>query len=356
MENRHSFYNSPNLPIISLILFFLLLGTSLYFFGHLLLPFIFGVVIAYALTPGMNRLMQWKIPRIVATSLMVLLFFLSLILLLFVALPFLKTELVDLAKGLPDYVERGQKVLQPVIDFIARNQQAANIQDKLSNHVGDLVNWVIALVINILTSGMVVANILSVVVITPIISFYLLKDWDSFLQTTLNLLPKKSQSIAIELAKNIDKTLGGYFRGQLMVCFILGVYYIIGLSFLKLEYAVTIGLLTGILVFIPYVGFLTSLTVALSLSFAQFGDWTPILLVTGVYALGQTLETTFLSPFFIGDRIGLHPVWMILALLVGGATLGFVGILFSIPIAAILGVFMRTILAHYRNSVFYRSI
>lgn len=356
MENRNSFYNSPNLPIISLILFFFLLGLSLYFFGHLLIPFIFGAVIAYALTPGVNRLIKWKMPRIIATGIMVLFFFLSLILLLFVALPFLKTELVKLAEGLPDYVERGQKVIQPLLDFISRNQQVVNIQDKLSDHLGDLVNRVIALVINILTGGMVVANILSAVVITPIISFYLLKDWDNFLQSTLNLLPKKSQSIAIELAKNIDKTLGGYFRGQLMVCLILGLYYIIALSFLKLDYAITIGLLTGFLVFIPYVGFLTSLTVALSLSFAQFGDWTPILLVASVYALGQTLETTFLSPFFIGDRVGLHPVWMILALLVGGATLGFIGILFSIPIAAVLGVFMRTILSHYRNSVFYRSI
>jgi len=211
------------------------------------------------------------------------------------------------------------------------------------------------LVVNILTGGLVLANLLSLVVITPILVFYLLRDWKVFIEHLERNLPKNYRASIVNLGKEMNKSLGGYVRGQSVVCLCLATIYTTGLWLVGLDYAFTVGIISGLLAFIPYVGFIISFTVAIGLALAQFPDWISVGLVALVYATGQTLEATLLTPKLVGDRIGVHPVWIIFALFAGGSLFGFVGVLFALPVAAMTAVLVRAFMRSYRNSVYFKG-
>jgi predicted PurR-regulated permease PerM len=204
------------------------------------------------------------------------------------------------------------------------------------------------------TKGEALVSVLSLLVVTPVVAFYLLVDWDRVVSSLDSLVPLPRRQTVYELMGEINKALSGYVRGQLLVCGILGVYYAIALTLAGLNFGLLIGVVSGFLTFIPYVGSLTALVVSFAVAVAQFyPDWTRILIVPGVVLVGQFLEGNVLSPKLVGGSVGLHPVWLIFALLACGYFFGFVGLLLAVPLAAAIGVLTRFAIARYRSSAFY---
>jgi len=321
-----------------------------YFIQNILMPFVIGLLVAYSFNPLVNKLENIKIPRTLS-ALLVILIFLSLIgSILFFAIPFLSTELIKLAKNLPEYGERLLLLMTPIFDTVTQyigTEDIAHLQETAKQHIGEMFNWGFKVLTNVLTGGLALANLLSLIIITPFVAFYLLRDWQDIAQTTQKLIPKKYTASWIELTTQIHDTLGGFIKGQATLCLILAIIYSIGLSLVNLDYAITIGIFTGLLAFIPYVGVFIGVSVGLGMAFAQFEDWTSIVLVAIVFFVGQIIEGSILAPMLVGDRVGLHPVWMIFALLAAGTLFGFVGLLFAVPIAALIGVLVRFSYKHY---------
>jgi predicted PurR-regulated permease PerM len=191
------------------------------------------------------------------------------------------------------------------------------------------------------------------ILITPVVAFYMLRDWDTFVAKVDNLLPRRSKEDIRGLFKQIDKALSGFIRGQVSVCLILGTYYSLGLHFIGLELGLLVGFLAGIISFIPYVGSISGFVVSIALAFAQFNDPTKVLEVVLIFGIGQFVEGNFLTPKLVGENVGLHPVWVMFALLAGGVLLGFLGLLIAVPVAAVLGVLTRYVLNNYKKSSLY---
>ena len=332
-----------------------LFSVFIYFISGILLPFLTALILAYALNPGVERLEKWGVPRLIATCSVVLVLFLSIGGFLFGIIPFLKAELMDLIHNLPSYSERAYTALIPFWEKLNGWEYFNFFQQKLSDHIEEMLSWIMKVIVNVLTSGMALANLISLVVITPILVFYLLRDWTLILKNVEKNLPKPYTQTIVSLGKEINKTLGGYVRGQAIVCLALTLIYTTGLWLVDFQYAFVVGGISGLLAFIPYVGFLTGLTVAVGLAFSQFSDLGSVGLVALVYGGAQVLEATLLTPKLVGDRIGLHPVWIIFALLVGGTLFGFMGVLFALPLAAMIGVLMRALMRVYRGSVYYKT-
>ena len=225
----------------------------------------------------------------------------------------------------------------------------------LSKSIGMILKSFANGLLNILTGGVVLFNVVSMLMITPIVLFYVLRDWQGVENQMSDLIPEKNKKNVIPILQEINTTLSGFIRGQSMVCLSLGLFYGIGLSVIGLESGLLVGLLSGILSFIPYFGFLTGVILSVFLAItthASFNLWIGIAIV---FILGQILEGYVLTPKLVGDKVGLHPVWVIFALFAGGALLGFIGVLLAVPIAAVIGIFMRRLIGWYRTSVIYKG-
>ncbi len=324
----------------------------------ILLPFIAGFIGAYVLNRPARCLEHLKISRGVASALLILAVIIILALVGLIALPYLQQELFLFAQSIPKLAEKAFTFVTPILDKTSQNIGAQDIDElksQLTNQVGVVLKWSIDVLINILGNGMALANILSLVVLTPIIMFYLLKDWPKLINHVDSFLPKSHVNTIRKNAKIIDTTLAAYARGQAIVCLILMCLYSVSLWSLGLKQGIFIGILTGFLSFIPYIGMLVGFTVSMGISFSQFSDWSSIGSIGLVFIVISLIEANFLTPRFIGDKIGLHPVWIIFALLSGGTLFGFVGILLALPIAATLGVLVRILMDWYLSSPLYLS-
>ena len=206
---------------------------------------------------------------------------------------------------------------------------------------------------SIISGGAKVIDVASIMVLTPLVTFYLLRDWDLLVARIDGWLPRKSAPVIREQFSRIDETLAGFVRGQASVCLILGSFYATGLSIVGLEFGLLVGLGAGFISFIPYVGASIGLAVGFTIALVQFSDWMPIAIVVGIFLTGQTAESYVLTPKLVGERVGLHPVWLIFALMAGGSLAGFTGVLLAIPVAAIIGVLVRFGLAEYLKSALY---
>lgn len=338
------------------------IGVGLVFFGILyllqgiLMPFLTGLLVAYAMNPAVRRLETWGIPRNFGTGLIILSFFLLIGLLLFIAIPFIQTELLRLAARVPQYGARVVSAFQPLLDEAAlyiQPQDIERLREHVSSYLAGIITGGINLIAGILKSGIALANILSLIVITPLVSFYLLRDWNKIIQTLDSWLPRPYEPTLRRLFTDMNTTIGGFARGQALVCLTVGLYYCIALTVINLDFGFVVGIVIGVIAFIPYVGALIGFMFSMGIALAQFSDWTSIGIVAGVFAIGQTLEGYLLIPYFVGDRIGLHPVWILFALLAGGVLYGFIGILFALPVSAAIGVLVRYILNIYFKSAYY---
>jgi predicted PurR-regulated permease PerM len=332
------------------------LGFLFYLLQGMLMPFVAGFLIAYIFNPLVQKMEQWHLPRALGSAVVIGLFIVLIGVLLCVTLPFLKSELLFLLGHFPEY---GQHVLKKMEPFLGQFSQYVSVDEfdslkkMATGSFGQLFSWFFKFLGTVFTSGLALANILSLIFIAPVVAFYLLKDWQFVLAKLDALIPRRQVTRFRSLFREIDKTLGAYARGQLLVCVVLALYYSVALTLVGLDSAFVIGTLTGLLAFIPYVGFLTGLLIALLLGVIQFATWGGVGLVALAYAGGQLLESLFLTPKFVGGHTGLHPVWIMFALFAGAVLSGFMGVLLALPVAAVLGVCIRLMVQAYLESSLY---
>lgn len=326
----------------------------------ILLPFVAGMAIAYLLDPLAKRLERLGIGRTVAALLLVVLFVLVFVVLILLIVPVLAEQLWALIGKLPEYVTRLQALLADPSRPWLRKLVGDGMADANSS-VGDLVTqgvgWLTTFLKSLWSGGQALVSIFSLVIVTPVVTFYLLYDWDRMIAVVDGWVPVHHRDTVRALAREIDVTMSGFVRGQAAVCLLLGAFYTLGLTLTGLNFGLLIGLVSGLITFIPYVGSMTGLAVGVSVAVAQFWpEATPILMVVGVFLVGQFLEGYVLSPKLVGESIGLHPVWLIFALFAFGYLFGFVGLLIAVPLSAALGVLARFALRRYLASPLYTGV
>ena len=337
------------------ILFFILCGLT-YLLRSVLLPFVAGIALGYLFDPWASYLEKKGLNRTFATLLVLLAAILIFIPIAAVFLSVIDEQVNRFLQVLPDYITSLTKKIEPVIlDLQDRfpNFDTEKIRSSIRESLSDNLKLIGVMLRKILTKSFALINLLSLILITPVVTFYMLRDWDHFVAKVDSLLPRKSKKSIRQQAKEIDKTLAGFIRGQISVCLLLGTYYGLGLYLIGLDLGIVIGFLAGILSFIPYVGSITGFVLSILMATAQFNEIMPIILVILVFASGQFIEGNFLTPKLVGDNIGLHPVWVMFALLAGGVLLGFLGLLIAVPVAAIIGVLIRHAIDNYKHSSLY---
>ncbi len=325
----------------------------LFVFRSILLPFVAGMAVAYLLDPIVDRLQTWKLGRAVATSITLLLFFVLAVSAFLLLAPVLQAQIVDFSARLPGLLEGLHEQLSGLLEMAA-DRLSVEDMERLRAMAGDLAGNALAFLGNVISGvwsgGLALLNLLALIFITPIVAFYLLRDWDRIIAVIDGWLPLDHAEDIRTLVREADGLLAGFVRGVLSVCLILGVLYGLALTLIGLDFGLAIGLAAGLVSFIPFFGALFGFVVGVGLALTQFADWLPIGLVAGVFVVGQILEGNALTPKLVGDRIGLHPVWVIFALMAAGVVFGFVGLLLALPIAVVVGVLVRFGLERYRKS------
>jgi predicted PurR-regulated permease PerM len=323
-----------------------------------LLPFVAGLAIAYLLDPVADRLEKWGAPRWLAATLIVGAFFAVVGVALVLLYPPLQAQVVGLAALLPGLIERLQAWAAPIIEHLKADlppDAVEQLKAAAGAYAGTAVKWATGLVAGLWRGGVAVFSVLSLLIITPVVAFYMLRDWNLIVGRLDSYLPREAAPVIREQVKAIDRTIAGFLRGQASVCLVLAVWYAVGLTVVGLKFGLLVGLGAGLISFIPYVGATTGLLVGVGVALAQFGLAPTVLAVVAVFLVGQALESYVLTPRLVGERIGLHPVWIIFALLAGGALFGFTGILLAVPAAAVIGVLVRFGLGRYLASPLFKG-
>jgi predicted PurR-regulated permease PerM len=330
-------------------------GVLVYLLRDVLMPFAAGLVLAYLLDPLADRLERLGLGRLGASLVILIMFVLLFVALLIVAAPLLATQIVGFLEKVPGYVSRIQTLMaeqgQPALQRIGGEKVLNDIEKSLGDVVTKGASWLGTFLAGLWSGGQALIGILSLLVVTPVVTFYLLLDWDSMVAKVDGWIPVDQRDTVRRLAREMDGAVAGFLRGQTLVCVLLGLMYAFGLFMVGLNFGILIGLTAGLISFIPYVGSLLGLLVALAVAIAQFWpDFTMIGLVLLVFVVGQFIEGNILAPKLVGDTVGLHPVWLMFALIAGGSLFGFLGLLLAVPVAAAIGVLVRFALAQYLAS------
>ncbi|MDU9006294.1 AI-2E family transporter [Sedimentitalea todarodis] len=327
----------------------------LWFLGPVLLPFVIGSAIAYFIDPVADRLERAGLSRIAATAVITIVAILLAVLIGLLVIPTLISQTIDLINIMP-------QLFQDLQAFIATHFPSLLVEGSSARETLNSIGQAIkergpALIESVLGSALSVLNIVILLIVVPVVSVYMLLDWDRMIARIDELLPRDHAPVIRTLAGDIDRTLASFIRGMGTVSLILGTYYAIALMLVGLNFGLVVGVVAGLVTFIPYLGALIGGSLAIGLALFQFwGDWTSIGLVAAIFAIGQVIEGNFLTPKLVGSSIGLHPVWLLLALSVFGALFGFVGMLVAVPVAAALGVITRFGVEQYLQSRLYRGL
>ena len=323
--------------------------------GDQILPFVLGGAIAYFLDPVADRLERMGASRAVAVAIITLVALMIFAIMALLVIPTLVQQAVNLFNVAPQVFKNLQSFLTDRFPEIVDNesvlrQSLQSVGETIQSKGGQLLE-------SVLTSAASVINVVVLLVIVPVVAFYLLYDWDRMVAEVDTLLPRDHAPVIRRLAREIDATLASFIRGMGTVCVILGTYYAVALMAVGLQFGLVVGAIAGLITFIPYVGALVGGALAIGLALFQFwGDWLSIGLVAGIFMLGQVIEGNILTPKLVGDSVGLHPVWLIFALSVFGALFGFVGMLVAVPVAAAIGVLARFAISQYKDSRLYRGL
>ena len=332
----------------------------LYFLAPILLPFIAGALLAYLGDPIVDRLETWRISRTISVVIVFLVLFLLVIPLIFFLIPLLESQLKLLIAKAPGYIDWLMLNLEPTLrDTFGISVPALEIdqlKQTFSEQFSNAGSFFKSLIRTVTHSGLVVAGWAANLFLIPVISFYLLRDWDRLVAYVHDLLPRNIEPTVSQLAKESDLVLGAFLRGQMLVMLALGTIYAIGLKIVGLEFSLLIGMLAGLLSFIPYMGMIVGIVVAGVAVILQTHDPSNLLWVALVFGVAQMIEGMLLTPLLVGDRIGLHPVAVIFSVLAGGQLFGFFGILLALPVFAVLAVIMRHFHKTYKDSHLYGTI
>lgn len=336
---------------------FALFALFVYLFSPILLPFVAGMALAYLLDPVADRLEALGLPRLGATIVILVLFVLAFVLILLLLLPILGNQLAAFLEAFPNLISSLQELITSgfgsrVFEMlgIGGNELKANVGSLLGEGAG----WIGGLLKSVWNGGQALLSVISLFVVTPVVAFYLLLDWDRMVAKIDGWLPRQHRDTVRQLAHEMDLAVAGFVRGQVSVCFLLGAFYAIGLAAVGLNFGLLIGIGAGLVSFIPYVGATLGLVVSLGVALVQFWpDWPMVAAVLAIFAVGQFLEGNVLQPKLVGNNVGLHPVWLMFALFAFGYLFGFVGMLIAVPAAAMIGVLIRFVLSQYMASALY---
>lgn len=325
-----------------IFVFFLALSILLlYLLAPILTPFLLGALIAYLANPLVKYLQTWHIPHILSVVLVFVGFFTLLLVLIFNLFPLLQAQISEFIDALPKIISWVQVNLISKIDGYV---DIETLKTGLSNNLSK-TGWVLSAV---LQSSYTIIEWTVNIILTPVVTFYFLRDWDSILLHIKHLLPKSMKSTILKLARQCDEVLGAFFRGQLLVMLSLCLIYGIGLTLIGLKFGLVIGIIGGLLSIVPYLGSGFVLITASITSLVQYESWESVIWVLGVFLIGQALEGYVLTPNLVGNRIGLHPVAVIFAVMAGGTLFGFFGVLLALPAAAVIMVLLRSAKEKYQ--------
>lgn len=330
----------------------------LYLLAPVLTPFALAAILAYLLAPGVDWLAARRLPRWAAVLAMILLLGLVLLALLLILIPVLQKELVQLQAQLPGLIDKLNHAVAPKLQEwfgIAIRFDAQTLRELLAERVGSQQDLVARILAHAREGGIALLGLLGTLMLVPIVLFYALLDWHHLRGSAEALIPRRWHGQTVSMLGEIDGLLAQFLRGQLAVMLVLAAYYAAALAIAGLQTALPVGLLTGLLIFIPYVGFAIGLALALLAAAVQFGSLYGLLAVAVIYGIGQAVESFFLTPRLVGERIGLHPIAVIFALLAFGQVFGFFGVLLALPASAALLVALRRLKDAYLASEFYRQ-
>lgn len=339
-------------------------GWLVYLLAPVITPFAISAVLAYFGDPLVDRLekvslWRWKIGRTLAVIIVFILMLSLLTLILLILVPLLIDQVRLLVERFPDWIEWFSGTVLPwlasKVGFELKGFDAAQFTGMLKQYWKEISTAAFGVIDVISRGGVAVATWLTHLILIPVVTFYLLRDWDALVRGIHDLLPRNMEAEISRLAAEVDEVLGAFFRGQLMVMLALGLIYTIGLSVVGIELAVLIGMGAGLLSIVPYLGSIVGVLLAAGAAIFQFQDSFHLVMVLLVFAVGQAAEGMYLTPKLVGDRIGLHPVTVIFAVLAGGQLFGFLGILLALPVAAALNVLVRHAHQKYRRSDLYTS-
>lgn len=326
----------------------------LWYLGDVILPFVLGGALAYLLDPIADRLERLGLSRVIAVTLIALLAVLLVVLLFLLVIPTLISQTRQLIETAPTLIQELQVWLTTQFPSLMDadstiRQQLLALGRRIQEGGADILGGV-------LTSALSLVNIVVLIVVVPVVTFYLLLDWDRIMARLDHLIPRDHRAMIHQIMRDIDRTLASFIRGQGTVCLILGVSYAVALMLVGLNFGLVVGFAAGMISFIPYVGALVGGVLALGLALFQFwGDWLMIGAVAAIFAAGQFIEGNILSPKLVGSSVGLHPVWLLFALSVFGSVFGFIGLLVAVPVAAMIGVVIRFLIGRYTGGRLYRG-
>jgi predicted PurR-regulated permease PerM len=334
------------------------LFVALTWLGPVLTPFLIGAILAYLGTPAVARAERRGVPRSLATLFVILFIGLLLAALFLVLIPLVQSEVGSITRKLPDlfaqFTDRVAPFLQEKFD-VSVSLDFDSIRTFIAENAQEARNLSTRLLSGVKTGGAIVLSLLVNLALIPVVMFYLLRDWNMILARIDDLLPRRWGPKVRSIGREVDGVLAEFLHGQLLVMLALAAYYSIALSLVRLDHAAAIGILTGLLVFIPYVGFGLGFLLGMTAAILDFHGWPGFFAVLAVYGVGQLLESYVLVPFLVGDRIGLHPLAVIFALLAFGELFGFAGVLMALPVSAALLVGLRHLRRAYVNSPVYRE-
>lgn len=340
------------------LIVFVMSGFLLYLLSPVLTPFLFAAVLAYLGDPLVDRIEACKIPRLWAVVTLFALLLIGFAVIVLVIIPMIDQQVDQISGRVPNYLNHVQKVMTPTIqklfDISPETINADNAQKFLQDNIKSASAVLNGLFSSLKKPARAVITGVMYLFLIPVVTFYLLRDWDKLLAKFQALLPRKYHDDICLLARRSDEVLGGFLRGQFIVMCCLGIIYAIGLSIVGLDLGILIGFFSGLVSFVPYLGLVVGMSISALVALIQFQDWLHLFAIAAVFICGQMMEGMFLTPKFVGDRTGLHPVAVLFAVLTGGQFFGFMGVLLALPCAAVINVFLISMKEYYLKSDVYQ--
>ena len=335
-----------------------ILFTFVWMFKSVLTPFVLGIVIAYLLNPLVKGFSTKGIGRTTSSAFIICLFFILIITVIIFVAPVVAQESADLIEALPSYLDNCFKWIQPHTVWFQENFGENYMGDAkafLKENISKILTFSGGLAGGLAAGGQALVGATTTLVLTPLVAFYMMREWPAITQWVEDLIPRNHETVIKDLLAQIDGKLSGFIRGQVTVAFLLGIIYAIALTIAGLNYGFLIGISAGILSIIPMVGSTIGLLVSVAVAWFQSGELQYVFIIAAIFVIGQLVEGNVLSPKLLGDSVGLHPLWILFALMAGGSLLGILGMLIAVPVAAVIGVLVSFVILQYKNSSLYKQ-
>jgi predicted PurR-regulated permease PerM len=330
----------------------------IWIFKAVLTPFVLGIVIAYLLNPLVKRFSTKGIKRTTSTLIILSLFFTAVTAIIILVAPVIAKESAELIDKMPNYLDNFFKLIQPYIAWFQETIGQGSVEDAkvfLKENASKILSISGGVAGSLAAGGQAIVGMMTTLVLTPLVAFYMMKEWPAITDWVENLIPRDKEKMIKDIIHQIDVKLSGFIRGQLTVAFFLGIIYAVALTIAGLDYGFLIGIGAGVLSIIPLVGSTVGLLVSVGVAWFQAGEVDYVLIIAAIFIVGQIIEGNILSPKLLGDSVGLHPLWILFALMAGGSMFGILGMILAVPVAAVIGVLVGFAILQYKKSPLYKK-